>query len=404
LAASERKPAALREDPVPYTICGEDLIEPGARAQMLAACRLPVSVRGFLAPDAHAGYGLPVGGVLATENAVIPYAVGVDIACRMKLSIMDVPANRLKGTRDKLKKALVEETAFGLGCDFARTGRREHDVMDDPAWGELEPQLRQLHHRAWDQLGSSGGGNHFVEWGEVELKDDSLGMPAGTYIALLSHSGSRGFGGRVADHYTKRAMALCSELPREFIRLAWLGLDTADGQAYWHAMTLAGKYAAANHDCIHRHVLKAAGLKPALQVENHHNFAWMEEHDGRTVVVHRKGATPAGAGVLGIIPGSMGDPGFLVRGRGDKASLESASHGAGRRMSRTAAKQSITRSALKKYLAQNGVELLAAGIDEAPMAYKDIREVMARQEHLVETLGVFHPRLVMMAADGEGED
>ena len=394
----------LRELSVPYAVCGEDLIDEGARAQMDVACLLPVARRGFLAPDAHVGYGLPVGGVLATEDAVVPWAVGVDIACRMKLSLVDADPSLLDGARGKLRNALVGETAFGIGSGFQGSRRRDHDVMDDPGWNDLEPSLRHLKDKAWTQVGSSGSGNHFVEWGEVELREETEGVPPGRYLALLSHSGSRGFGANVAQFYSKVAESMHPDLPREARKLAWLELGTEAGEAYWAAMNLAGRYAAANHDLIHKYVLKAAGFKPAAQIENHHNFAWRETHDGRELIVHRKGATPAGEGVLGIIPGSMADPGFIVRGKGDVASLASAAHGAGRRMSRKQAKETLTRSALKKLLAERDVELVSAGLDEAPMAYKNIREVIARQRDLIDIVGEFHPRLVRMAAGGKAED
>ncbi|MFO7585587.1 MAG: RtcB family protein, partial [Anaerolineales bacterium] len=174
--------------------------------------------------------------------------------------------------------------------------------------------------------------------------------------------------------------------------------DSEEGQEYWLSMELAGRFAAANHAIIHQRVAEAVGLKAAAVVENHHNFAWEETlPDGRTVIVHRKGATPAGAGVLGVIPGSMGDPGYLVRGKGVSESLESASHGAGRLMSRKQALNTISKPARDAYLKERGVTLLGAGLDESPQAYKPIEEVIAAQADLVEVLGKFHPRIVRMA-------
>ena len=160
-------------------------------------------------------------------------------------------------------------------------------------------------------------------------------------------------------------------------------------------------FAAACHETIHRRVAGALGADALASVENQHNLAWVERHDGRDLVVHRKGATPAGAGVLGVIPGSMAAPGFVVRGRGVDASLESASHGAGRRMSRTAARSQFTWKEIRPILEQAHVKLLAAGIDENPLAYKDIREVMAQQTDLVDIVAQFNPRLVRMADAGE---
>lgn len=387
-----------RDKPAPFQIWGDNLDENSIN-QMKNAAQLPVSVRGALMPDAHLGYGLPIGGVLAVRNAVIPYAVGVDIACRMKLSVLDMPLHTLRGEQKRLSNAIEHETRFGIGANFRSGQRRDHPVMEAD-WGVTAVTAR-LRDKAWTQLGTSGSGNHFVEFGIFSVLNPDVGLPEGEYLALLSHSGSRGAGATVANHYSRLAMDLRPELPKELRHLAWLDLNSGAGQEYWQAMQLMGQYAAANHACIHRHVVKALGAKVLLDVENHHNFAWKEEHDGETVIVHRKGATPAGEGVLGIIPGSMGAPGFVVRGKGNEASLKSAAHGAGRRMSRRQAKKSFTWSAVKKYLKERDVVLLSAGLDEVPMAYKDIHEVMAAQSDLVEILARFDPKLVKMAPAGE---
>lgn len=385
-----------RSEPARYCQWGSDFEVESIR-QMENACMLPVSVAGALMPDAHVGYGLPIGGVLGTDNAVIPYAVGVDIACRMKMSVLDLDVAALRGQVDRLKKALEIETRFGIGVVFKK--RRQHKVMDED-WS-FSPVLRRLKDKAWSQLGTSGSGNHFVEYGTLTLERDDLGLGAGVYLALLSHSGSRGTGNETASYYSKLAMSKHRELPRELMHLAWLAADSGDGQEYWRAMELMGRYAAANHELIHYYIAKHLGVEVLLDIENHHNFAWKEEHNGRELVVHRKGATPAGRGAIGIIPGSMGSPGFVVRGKGKAESLNSASHGAGRRMSRRQAKATFTWSDARKYLADRGVEVISAGLDEVPMAYKDIEKVMAAQRDLVEPIARFDPKLVKMAPDGE---
>jgi tRNA-splicing ligase RtcB len=376
-------------------------LEPEAVKQIANACALPVSLAGALMPDAHVGYGLPIGGVLATDNTVIPYAVGVDIACRMKLTVFDRKANTIAGQNDRLAKVIQRETRFGIGCSFKP--RRDHDVMDED-W-TVSPVTQRMHDKAWAQLGTSGSGNHFVEFGAFAVKDGSLGLPDGEYMALLTHSGSRGTGAQVCQYYSRIAMERHQELPKELKHLAWLSLDETAGQEYWAAMNLMGHYAAANHALIHKYIARSLGAEIILDIENHHNFAWKERHviDGveREVIVHRKGATPAGAGVLGVIPGSMASPGFVVRGKGQTESLASASHGAGRVMSRTKAKVSFTWSAVKKLLAEKGVTLLSAGIDEVPGVYKDIHQVMAAQTDLVDVLGRFDPLLVKMCGSGE---
>jgi tRNA-splicing ligase RtcB len=374
-----------------------DRIDINAEAQMDAASRLPVAVAGALMPDAHVGYGLPIGGVLATRGAVIPYAVGVDIACRMKLTVLDLPLDMLERRKDRLIRAIEEETKFGVGASFR--DRRAHEVMD--ADWSVSPVTRANRDRAWSQLGTSGSGNHFVEFGVLTIEQSINDLAPGAHLALLSHSGSRGTGAAVCDHYSKLAMRLHTDLPKEIRHLAWLDLDSAEGREYWDAMELMGRYAAANHALIHRHIAANLGAAVLLDLENHHNFAWKETHFGEELVVHRKGATPAGAGVLGIIPGSMASPGFVVRGRGQPESMNSAAHGAGRCMSRTQATKTLSWKDANRALHDAGVTLISAGLDEVPMVYKDIHAVMAAQADLVEVLARFDPRLVKMAPHGE---
>ncbi len=392
----------LRGSPLLYPIWGRDHIEAGSIVQMDNAMRLPVSVAGALMPDAHIGYGLPIGGVLATENSVIPYAVGVDIACRMRLSLYEVSPHLLGQKPSLFQDALLRQTSFGMGAQWKGRDRASHPVLDDSAWNATR-LLTTLKDNAARQLGTSGTGNHFVEWGSFHLYEPLLGLQPGEYLALLSHSGSRSVGFKIADYYSKLAREKHPDLDPTTRQLAWLSLDSEEGQEYWLSMELAGRFASANHYVIHQRVAKAVGLNEAAVVENHHNFAWAEKlPDGRDVIVHRKGATPAGAGVLGVIPGSMGDAGYVVRGRGVSDSLESASHGAGRLMSRKAALNSISRPARDAYLRERGVTLLGGGMDESPQAYKPIDTVIAAQHDLVDVIGKFMPRIVRMA-DEAGE-
>jgi len=391
----------LRPEPLPYAVWGAGGIDAGAIEQMQNSLKLPVSAAGALMPDAHVGYGLPIGGVLATHESVIPYAVGVDIACRMRLSIYGVSPIVLGQHKAKFENAILDNTKFGAGKGWHGKERHEHPVLDEPDWKQT-PLLRSLQIRAAEQLGTSGSGNHFVEWGAFELESDSeeLGLKAGKYLALLSHSGSRGVGFKIANEYSKLAMTLHPRLDKAVRHLAWLPLEREIGQEYWHAMELAGRYASANHFVIHQRVAAAAGLKEIAHVENHHNFAWKEHlANGDEVIVHRKGATPAGAGVLGVIPGSMGDAGYVVKGKGVAQALNSASHGAGRKLGRKAALSSITRKQRDDYLKARGVTLLGGGLDESPQAYKDIETVIAAQDELVEVLGKFTPKIVRMATE-----
>jgi tRNA-splicing ligase RtcB len=385
---------SLNQTGIQFNTYGAEHIEQGAMHQMYAAAKLPVAVAGALMPDAHQGYGLPIGGVLATGNAVIPYGVGVDIGCRMCLSVFDIGPDELQRKRDFFTSVLDESTLFGSGAQFDRSV--DHEVMNQALFFEL-PLLKRLHTRAWKQLGSSGSGNHFAEFGLVEIgaKDEALGMEPGTYVGLLTHSGSRALGAHIANHYTKIAISK-RRLPQGVKNLAWLHLDEEEGMEYWHAMNLAGDYASACHHVIHDKISKQLGRKPMRRVENHHNFAWKENWNGKEVIVHRKGATPAGKDVLGIIPGSMTANGFIVKGRGEIAAVNSASHGAGRLMSRSKAQESITQKAMKEELKKHGVILMGGGLDEAPFAYKDINVVMQSQASLVDVVGKFTPRIVKM--------
>lgn len=376
----------------------------GSIQQMTAACELPVAVQGALMPDNHLGYGLPIGGVLGTYNSVIPYGVGVDIACRMMCTITDLPVAALTDvfapTVDPLIRALTGGTVFGVGG--AQKEKLDHAVLDMD-WN-VTKVTREQKDKARMQLGTSGSGNHFVEFGIVTLTRPELGLEAGEYVALLSHSGSRGAGAAVCKTYSDIATARLPSSYERFKHLAWLSLESEAGQEYWAAMNLMGEYASANHHTIHKRVLELAGATALVAIENHHNFAWKEIHDGKELIVHRKGATPADAGVLGVIPGSMADPAFIVRGKGKGTSLRSASHGAGRRMSRSQAVKTLDWAEWKAEIKKRGVRVLSCGLDEVPGVYKDIRKVMEQQTDLVDIVARFDPKLVKMSDDGKSED
>lgn len=398
----------LRAKALPYRTWGQEHIDKASHDQMENSMRLPIAVAGALMPDAHKGYGLPIGGVLATDEAVIPYAVGVDIACRMMLTVYPVSPDVLNDSDTAefahLRTSLVENTIFGAGAEGLHEGKIEHPLLDAANW-QTTDLLRGLRQTAIYQIGTSGTGNHFVEWGKMSVTraDNPLGLERGDYLALLSHSGSRGVGYKIADYYSKLAMSLMAGLPDEVKHLAWLPLAAEAGQEYWHAMHLAGEFASANHHIIHERVARAAGLTPAAAIENHHNFAWREtiKVDGKKqeAIVHRKGATPAGKGVLGIIPGTMADTGYVVMGKGQTESLNSASHGGGRLMSRTQAKKNIRPKEQADYLKARGVTLIGGGLDESPQAYKRIETVIGAQRDLVDIIGEFQPKLVRMAVD-----
>lgn len=385
----------LRDEALPFDVYGAANIEELAMKQMSMAMRLPVSVAGALMPDGHAGYGLPIGGVLATDGVVMPYAVGLDIACRMSLTILDAESSFIDKCHDRCMQALTGHTAFGLDAQLNK--KPYHEMFDRVEFRDV-PLLKKLRSKAVQQLGSSGKGNHFVDICEVCIDEmNNLGLEAGRYVGILSHSGSRGFGAEIAEYYTKVAKDTC-KLPREAGPFVWLDINSAAGEEYWHCMTLAGEYSAVNHQIIHENVAKALRLKPVINVSNHHNFAWKEAlSNGREVIIHRKGATPAHLGELGIIPGSMATPGYIVRGLGCEQSLYSASHGAGRAMSREDARNTFSRHALKKYLTAQNVELIGGSTEEAPLAYKNIDMIMSAQKELVDIEAKIIPRIVRMS-------
>lgn len=388
----------LRNKPLPYIVYGADRIDELAKSQMEMAMRLPVTLSGALMPDGCAGYGLPIGGVLATtDDVVIPYAVGKDIGCRMSLTILDAGIDFLEKHHDRAVEALLNNTAFGLNGILPF--RQYHPLFDRSEFRNI-PILKNLREKAVRQLGTSGKGNHFVDICEIELSsDNALGLSDGRYLGILSHSGSRGLGAAIADYYTSIAKNTC-RLPRQAGSFAWLSLKSEAGQEYWRCMEIAGEYSAVNHECIHYNVAKAIRLKPLANVSNHHNFAWRDLlPNGRSTIIHRKGATPAHLGKLGIIPGSMATPGYIVSGKGCTESLYSASHGAGRTMSRLDARNSISRYGLKKFLAERNVTLLGGTTEEAPQAYKDIQQVMESQRELINIEGKIIPRIVRMSEE-----
>ena len=376
---------------VPYKTWGTE-IDDNSHIQMREACDLPIAVKGALMPDAHLGYGLPIGGVLATDNVVIPYAVGVDIACRMKLTVYDLGMTDIRTNAAYYREILCRNTQFGIGSEWSNP--LEHPVLEHEYWDDI-PILKENKDKGRKQLGTSGSGNHFAEFGFYVDRNRI------SRLALLTHSGSRGTGAAVCATYSK----LAAEQHPEGGQLAWLDLDSQAGQEYWAAMNIMGEYAAANHKCIHDMVSRSLGSpRIHLEIENHHNFAWKEVHDGRELIVHRKGATPAGAGVMGVIPGSMGSHTYVVKGLGNPDSLNSASHGAGRVMSRKQANKTFDFAAEKARLAAMGIDIISAGADEVPGVYKDIEHVMAAQWDLVEPVGTFSPKIVRMAGSGRAED
>ncbi|GEM49250.1 RtcB family protein [Deinococcus cellulosilyticus] len=403
LIYQSRDRAQLIKPPLDYTIWGRENIEESAFGQMSTVMSLAPTVAGALMPDAHLGYGMPIGGVAGLENAVSPAMIGYDIACRVRISVFDEPLSGKKTLKnDKLRKILLKNTRFGAGEGWSKGDAPDHDVLDDPRWNSIAI-AKQLKDKARTQIGTSGSGNHFVEFGILTLEEASqeLGLDAGEYLALMSHSGSRGVGHKIATEYMKRAEKNLPNLDVPYKALAWLDLNTEDGQEYWEAMNLMGDYASANHHIIHQRIAEDLGSDIISHVENHHNFAWKEEHDGKELIVHRKGATPAGEGQLGVIPGSMTQPAYVVVGKGEEKSLTSASHGAGRKIGRRAAERTYAQKDLDRAAKEAGVEVIGAGVDEGPYCYKDVATVMEAQKDLVRTIASFQPKIVRMDSGNE---
>ncbi len=399
-----RRLAQLRDAPQPFRVYGEvgSDIERPAVAQLELALRLPVAVQGALMPDAHPGYALPIGGVFAAHRAVAPAMVGVDIGCRMHLTVFAEPPEQLLQRRAELFADLRAVTVFGAGGQRARLA--DHEILEDERWG-LTAQTRGLRDRAHGQLGTSGSGNHFAELVVGELLEPSgppeLGAVPARFCGLLTHSGSRGVGHAIATNYIRVAAqetARCAKVPRMY---EWLDLDSDAGQEYWQAMELAGAFAQANHEVIHGSFVRRSRLTPAAVVQNHHNFAWQQGD----LVIHRKGATPAEPGVLGVIPGSMGTASYVVVGQGQPEALMSASHGAGRRGSRTAARNAISMRDAREFMKQRDILVEGLSADESPQAYKDIERVIQLQvaDGLIRPLARMQPVAVIMAGE-EGDD
>jgi len=390
-----------------YGEIGRD-IDREAYDQLEKACSLPASISGALLPDAHIGYALPVGGVAALDNAVSPAFVGFDIACRMKMSILDIKPDEFEEARRSMANILEGVTSFGVGSDFS-DGKRDHPVMDDPRWDEID-KARELKSKAAKQLGSSGGGNHFADLmtGTVTREKEWLPVKKGDqFVALITHSGSRGTGYQIASHYKNIAEKKTQQQHKGISKnYAWLSLDDEAGAEYWEAMQLMGEYASANHELIHKHFAKGAGVRLLAEYENHHNFAWKKiGKNGERMVIHRKGATPAEEGVVGIIPGSMGTPSYLVEGLGDEESLWSSAHGAGRISSRTQAKKNHDEKAYREFLDKNDILTIGVAKDETYQCYKDIGRVMSLQEgKLVDTVAEMNPRIVVMAGGRRSDD
>jgi len=374
-------------------------IEQSALAQIGAACSLPFVFKHMaVMPDCHTGYSCPIGSVIATKNVVVPFFVGVDIGCGM----LAIKTSLKKITTYQLKRIFGGTKDYQGGIrSFIPVGFNHHSKKQDeklmPNIENFEkdcfmdeyPVVYEQYNPALKQLGTLGGGNHFIE---IQKGSDG-------YIWIMIHSGSRNLGYKVAKHYNKLAQSLCkkwySNIPdfKGEDGLAFLPLDTEEGQTYLREMNYCLEFAYANRKQMLENIKKAflavVDCTFESEINIHHNYATLENHFGHNVVVHRKGATSAKEGQLGIIPGSQGTASYIVKGKGNIESFQSCSHGAGRAMSRTKARENLNlEEEIKKLDEQNILHAIRHknNLDEASSAYKDISVVMEEQKDLVEVV------------------
>lgn len=367
--------------------------EGNALAQAMNLANLPFIFRQVcLMPDTHEGYGMPIGGVIATNAVVIPNAVGVDIGCGM----LAIGTNLTGIALPALKKILgnIRETV-PVGFDHQKKAQDESLMpqMEDP---DLYPEVNRQYRSACKQIGTLGGGNHFIE---IQQGSDDR-------IWFMIHSGSRNIGLKVASRYNQTAIALNerwhSVVPKKW-ELAYLPMETDEAKTYLREMRYCLEFALANRKLMADRVRTAFRTEiPEVEFDEsiniHHNYAAFEYHFGKNVIVHRKGATSAREGEMGIIPGSQGTASYIVKGKGNSESFMSCSHGAGRKMGRKAAIRTLDLEAEKKALDDRGILHAIRGqhdLEEAAGAYKDIAVVMEEQQDLVDIVVRLEPLAVI---------
>lgn len=377
---------------------------PGRRG-LPEARRLPISVHGAVLPGRQAGWGLPVGGVLATRDSVIPRAVGRDVGCRVHLSIFpeaSVGIERPAG-RSRVRRTAGPWIRFGLDGCLSNPGG--DPIFDDPGWSRL-PLLSRYRERTRQRFGSSGTGNHFVDFGVVRVEGGVVPdkPEGGRFLALLSHHGSRGLGEAITAHFHQQARRQRGDLPRELRDWAWLELDSCEGQDYWAAMELCLRTTEASHRWLHANLARELELGPSWSHSSPHNFASREIWRGQKVVVHRKGAIRLGPEEFGVICGSQTAPTLLVHGTDSDEALHSASHGLGREMSRGTARRAYRRRHTEELYRQADVEVVNHQPDEWPGTYRVQSDSVAGHAGLITSVGAFEPRLVWMCGLNESSE
>lgn len=389
----------INEEKVPIFIWATNLEEEALNQARNVANHPCVFNRVCVMPDGHAGYGFPIGGVVAFENAVCPNMVGVDIGCGMlavKTSLTEITTDQLKAILGGSKENPGGiRASIPVGFDHHKKAQ-EHDIFKDLLKWELSDICSQEFTSAERQIGTLGGGNHFIE---IQKGSDG-------HIWFMIHSGSRNLGYKVAKHYNEIAKNLCTMWKQDEVvknDLAFLPVGTKECEDYLREMNLCLEFAYANRQHMSNAIKEAflnvfADIEFLEEINIHHNYASLENHFGRNVWVHRKGATLARENTIGIIPGSQGTASYIVRGKGNTMSLCSCSHGAGRKMSRKKAQENLDLATEQKKLDDLGILHAIRGkkdLDEASGAYKDIDEVMANQADLVEILVELKPLAVV---------
>ncbi|MCK5539921.1 MAG: RtcB family protein [Deltaproteobacteria bacterium] len=352
-----------------------DEVDAGTLIQAKNLANLPFALNWIaIMPDAHLGYGMPIGGVMATDGVVVPNAVGVDIGCGMaasRLSLTEIDKESIEKIIGQVKNRIP------VGFEHNLTAQEWEGFDEAPDIPVIQRNLGS----ARKQLGTLGGGNHFIE---IQTGSDG-------HIWLMVHSGSRNYGLKTANEYHKKAQQLCqrwhSDIPDR--DLSFLPIESDEGGEYYAAMNFCLKFAQANRVLMMKKLLDVTASVTGASVEHeiniHHNYAAFEKHFGRNVLVHRKGATKAATDIEGIIPGSMGTCSYIVKGLGNRESFMSCSHGAGRIMGRKQAIRELDLTKEQKKMKNIVHDLYSKDkLEEAPGAYKDINEVMNNQKDLVE--------------------
>jgi tRNA-splicing ligase RtcB len=370
-------------------------------AQMQNCAKDPACMSAVLCADGHLGYAVPIGGVVAYEGKISPSGVGFDIACGNKAVRLDMPADEVRKNIKKIMDDVWANLSFGMGRN--NDTRVDHELFDDETW-KLQP-MESLKQMAQNQLGTIGSGNHYVDLFADEKERTWVGV----------HFGSRGLGHKTATHFLQAGGAKDGMDVDPLV----LDVDSPLGSDYLACMELAGRYAYAGRDWVCSEVARILGARVVEEIHNHHNFAWKETHDGRDLWVVRKGATPAFPGQKGFVGGSMGDISVILQGvPSDEGheSLYSTVHGAGRVMSRTAARGkvnrktgqvispgAVSREMMQAWVRKAGVELRGAGTDESPHCYKRLPEVLTHHSKSIRILHTLTPLGVAMAGENEAD-